>query len=241
MLRKIDLKELRMKNKNLEFSACNLKRIQAFDHMEKFNCKEVLTTNNILQVLAGIVCNNGLETEMPITMHFKAGIDLVELINMPTVRLFPSIFTNIRALTYENKFIGIWAKVLSKEARAAYEELYNKDNLDRSLKEIFKFNKDIIIENHKMPAAYEIITEEEPKVVYNFINNKLIMYLLTECTKHKDVLGVPLKGFTLKEIEKNHYFLELKKFFQKVFLVGTGEDEKWHSTHIILEQPKGFE
>ena len=201
MLKKVELQELKMQNNNLE-SLYDCQRMPLFKLIEKFDCKEILTTNNLIQVLAGIIYHNGIEN-MPITFYFKAGMNFTEFINTPTVRLFPSIFVNVRALTYNKKFIGIWASTLFEGAKLAYKELYDEDRIDSSLKSIFRINKKVVCSlNQQSVTAFEIISDEH-----------------------------------LAEIENCISFSKLKKFFDRVFIVGSGE-EVWKSTHIIVNRPK---
>lgn len=235
MLRGIQLEELKMENYNDSRTSYNFQRASFFKYIEKSDCREVLMTNNLLQVLTGIVYNNGIEN-MPITLYFEKEMNFTEFINMPTIRLFPSIFKNIRTFTYNNKLVGIWASILLEEAKLAYEQLYREDKIDNSLKSIFRINNVLPILNQKPSIAFEIISDERLDKIDDFINNKLVMYLLWECDRNKWGFGVPLSGWKLEEIERSSDFLKLKKFFNRVFVIGCGEI--WHSTHLIVKGPK---
>lgn len=235
MLKKVELEELKMQNNN-SGSSYDFQRVSSFKYIEKFDCREVLTTNNLIQVLTGITYHNGIEN-MPITFYFKEGMNFTDFINMPTVRSLPSIFENIRAFTYDEKFIGFWARTLLEEAKLAYEELYKEDRIDNSLKSIFRIKSNTLSSLSRQPvAAFEIISEEYLDKIEDFINDKLVMYLLSECDKNNGAFGVLLSGWKLAEIESCLYFSKLKKFFDRVFIVGSGE--VWSSTHLIVKQPK---
>ena len=238
MLKKVELEELKIQTNinNGSESTYDFQRVSSFKYIEKLDCREILTTNNLIQVLTGIVYHHGIKN-MPITLYFKVGMNFTEFINIPTVRLLPSIFKNVRAFVYDKKFIGIWASTLLEEANLTYEKLYKEDKIDNSLKSIFRINNKIFCSlNRQLAKAFEIIADEHLDKIEDFINDKLVMYLLSECDKNNGLFGVPLSGWTLAEIESCLSFSKLKKFFDRVFIVGNGEI--WTSTHLIVKQPK---
>lgn len=238
MLKKVELEELKIQTNinNGSQSTYDFQRVSSFKYIEKLDCREILTTNNLIQVLTGIVYHHGIKN-MPITLYFKVGMNFTEFINIPTVRLLPSIFKNVKAFVYDKKFIGIWASTLLEEANLTYDKLYKDDKIDNSLKSIFRINNKIFCSlNPQLATAFEIIADEHLDKIEDFINDKLVIYLLSECDKNNGLFGVPLSGWTLAEIESCLSFSKLKKFFDRVFIVGNGEI--WTSTHLIVKQPK---
>lgn len=235
MLKGVQLEELKMEYYNNFRASYNFQRASFFKYIEKSDCREILMSNNLLQVLTGIVYNNAVEN-MPITLYFKEGMNFTEFINTPTIRLFPSIFKNVRTFTYDNKLVGIWARTLREEAKLTYEKLYKEDKIDNNLKGIFRINSILPTLNGKSSTAFEILADEHLDKIEDFINNKLVMYLLWECDRNNWGFGVPLSGWKLEEIESSMAFAKLKKFFNRVFVIGCGEI--WHSTHLIVKDPK---
>ncbi|MFL0267964.1 hypothetical protein [Candidatus Clostridium radicumherbarum] len=239
MLKKIDLGSLsEIFRTNVSSSNCTYEIIHApfMEDIYKVDCYEILKTNNLIQILTGIAYHNDFQ-QLPITLEFKVGISLIELINLPTVRLLPSTFENIRILSKDKIFYGVWIKKLSEKAKLAYKELLNEDKIDNSLKSIFRIDtKRNIISKQQMITAFELITEENTEYDCKIINDKLISYLLYECNKNNGFYGVPLSGWELDSIEACKAFLKLKKTFDRVFLVGSGQ--VWQSTHLVVSQPQ---
>jgi len=191
--------------------------------------------NNLLQILTGISCHIDIEN-MPITFYFKLGVSFTDFITMPTIRALPSIFKDVRAFTYDKKIIGFWARLL-EETKLAYKELYNENKIDNSLKSIFIMKNEAFYSlKHKSVEAFEIISDEHLEKIEDFINDKLIMYMVSECDKNNGLFGVPLSSWSLVEIENCLSFSKLKKVFDRVFIIGNGEI--WRSTHLIVNQPK---
>ncbi|AGK96152.1 hypothetical protein [Clostridium pasteurianum] len=235
MLKGVQLEELKMEHYNDSRTSYNFQRASFFKYIEKSDCREILMTNNLLQVLTGIVYHNGIEN-MPITLYFQEEMNFTEFVNIPTIRLFPSIFKNIRTFIFNKKIVGIWASTLLEEAKLAYEQLYREDKIDNSIKAIFRINTILPTLNRKPSTAFEIISDERLDKIEDFINDKLVMYLLWECDRNNGCFGVPLSGWKLEEIERSLDFLKLKKFFNRVFVIGCGEI--WRSTHLIVKDPK---
>lgn len=235
MLERIDLKFLnelyRINGSNVN-PAYEFVHASFFKNISRVNCKEVLETNNLIQVLTGIVYHNDFE-QFPVTVDFKVGMNLTELINIPTIRMMPSIFENIRFFRNGEKFFGVWVSKLLQEAKLAYEKLYEEDKIDNSLKSIFRIKNQRNSSVYQNKAtAFEIKAEEHFQNINDILNDKLIVYLLSECYRNNGYFGVPLLGWTLDEINNSIHFLTLKKSFNRVFVVGSGEE--WQSTHLIV-------
>ncbi len=72
--------------------------------------------------------------------------------------------------------------------------------------------------------------------MYDSLNDNFIIYLLSECNKNNGYYGLSLSGWRLDEIEDCKHFSNLKTVFNRVFVVGSGED--WQSSHLIVMLPK---
>ena len=239
MLEKIDLESLSKicgTNGSNDNSPYEMTHAPFLKDICRVDCNEILKTNNLIQVLTGIAYHNDFQ-QLPIKLDFKVGMSLIDFINIPTVRLLPSIFENIRLLTKDKMFFGIWAKKLSQEAKLTYKELINEDKIDESLKLIFRINSNMdSCINSQMMTAFELIAEENTEDTCDIINDKLILYLLSECNKNDGYCGIPLSGWGVDEVEKCGAYLKLKRSFNRVFLVGIGQ--VWQSTHLVVVQPK---
>ncbi|WP_026884723.1 hypothetical protein [Clostridium akagii] len=238
MLEKIDLKILAAmfrKNNNDEIHY-EFVRAPFLEEINRGNCTEIIKTNNLVQVLTAMAYHNDFQ-QSPVQIDLKVGMNLIEFITVPTVRLIPSIFEKVRAFTYNKKFYGVWASNLRPEAKLAYEQLCKENNIDSSLKSIFRDNNHRNSPLHQQRGiAIEIKTQEYIENMHDSLNDNFIIYLLSECNKNNGDFGLPLSGWRIDEIENCKHFSNLKKVFNRVFLVGSGEE--WQSSHLIVMQPK---
>jgi hypothetical protein len=87
--------------------------------------------------------------------------------------------------------------------------------------------------------AFEILNNQQETLISEdinlFISNKFFMYLLIESIRNSGIFGLPFPGWKKSEIEKQKYFEQLKDFFNKVIILGPGEE--WTSTHLIVAEP----
>lgn len=239
MLKKIDLENLNeifRENSGNDNSSYEFTRAPFLKEIYRVDCAEIIKTNNLMQIFTGIAYHNDFQ-QIPLTLDFKFGISFSEFINMPTVRLLTSIFENVRVLTKDKMFFGVWVKTLTEEAKSAYRKLLNEDKIDDSLKSIFRIDvKSNICVNPQMVKAFELVDEENLENTWDIINDKLILYLLSECNKNNGYFGIPLSSWEMDGVEKCSSFLKLKKAFNRVFLIGEGQ--VWKSTHLVVAEPK---
>lgn len=228
--------ELYPKNEVSQDKIPELLHMPYLDYFEKVNTDSIILSNGILQVLIGISYYNRLFPEAPITLNFRERVSIAEFISMPTIQLFTSVFKFVRPIGVDNLVYGIWAKELLPNVVESYKRLVEENKTDICMRTLFRdFDESFEISGTEKTVVYELISDEckTPKnVTSDIVTNKIFTYLISESFRNKGMVGIPLFGWTLQEIENCEYIHELKKIFRRVFLLGSGNE--WKSTNLFV-------
>jgi hypothetical protein len=198
---------------------------------------EIINLNNTIQVVVAILMSQD-NPEFPVKISLPANLSKIEILSLSTLQMLPSIFKDCRFIQSDKNIIAVQVKGLKEEAIESFLKLKKQNKIDQCLITLLRNNeqREMGISTVK---AFEILDNEKEIIISDNINqllsNKFFMYLIIESIRCGGIFGLPFPGWKKNEIEKQGYFKELTKVFNKVFILGLGED--WESTHLIVAEP----
>lgn len=234
MLNQMDLKNV-PKVVNSFVTDKRLVHVSGLKSLKRPITKDEIKNNNFIQVAVALLysINN---PEFPIEISIPMGLSNIEILSSSFIKIIPSVFKEYRFVTADKHITAVHIKGLLPETENLYRQLRESEEVDPSVLRILRINnmKDL---DHTDPIAFEITNNElsSDNIIHLILSNILHMYLVNECIRNHGVFALPLYQWRKEEIEQEPYFLELKKIFQKVCVVGTGRP--WCSTHLIVANP----
>lgn len=196
---------------------------------------DAITFESTIQVVVALLYNNN--PEQPVNITLPIGTTSIEILNTPFVQILSSLFKIYRFIVNENNIIGLFVKGLLDDTREAFQTLKKNKKIDPCLDRLLRSYH----EEECRPinaVAFEVKNSDllsKSETVSLALSNKFFMYLLTQSIRNNGFFSIPFHAWNKEEIEDEHYFNELKRFFNKVFIVGAGK--KWRSTHLIVNEP----
>ena len=133
----------------------------------------------------------------------------------------------------------LFVKGLLDEAKQAFNVLQQHQKIDPCLSKLLHTPKQGEYVPEKIMAFEVTNTDILPyaESIPALLSNKLFMYLVIQSIRRNGVFGLPFPAWSKTDIEKEQYFKDLKNFFKKVFVIGSGK--AWVSSHLVVSEPFG--
>lgn len=193
--------------------------------------KAIIIGDYLIQVLIAALLNNPGSVS---SVWFARNLALSEVLSIPTVMNLASVFSTVWTVMSEDQ-TGIQVSGLRNDVERCYDEASRDGMVDNSIRTMLK--KTCGDQQQLKGRAFQYVCDDSSDINLTKMTfqHKFFLYLTSQCRITSDVVGIPLLGWTLPEIEQNVYFRHLSHLFRDVVIVGQGAS--WKSTHLVVSNP----
>lgn len=234
MLTQIEIGNIPKPKKDL--SEQKLIRINYLSSIKHVSPVDAIIFDSTIQVVVALLYSYN-NPGQPVCISLPKGLTSIEILNTPLVQILPSVFKTYRFIINRNNIAGLFVKDLLDETKEAFRTLKENNKIDPCLNRLLRgyyvedFTPINVVAFEVSNSDVETIYEKVPLV----LSNKFFLYLLTESIRQNGFFCIPIPAWSKKEIEKEHYFIDLTKLFKKVCVIGMGY--KWKSIQLLVSEP----
>ncbi|RIV26412.1 hypothetical protein D2Q93_04370 [Alicyclobacillaceae bacterium I2511] len=225
MLKEIDPRTLSRPTQQLDIKLIRLNTNTDFDS----NARASLESNTASNVLVCMLLNNPVG---PVRFLFEQPMaDLTSIYKDVRCSVLCTLCLEVFAIQSNNSFIGMQMQNI----QADRIDNAVKDSLKQDILSLFSpTEKTEFVAPKAGSIRAFLVQKNSPSASSTFWSGE--QFLVNQCKLSGGILGIPLLGKSINEIDSNSALTALSETVSKVIILGGSTNgEEWQSTHLILE------